>query len=85
MAKTYEEVDKNQKYFAKIKKGSKYESQISWAKAQKHIGYPFPVRLTERGPLDQYCIKGGPGGQYRVEDIDLYTERSGKFIKVRMS
>lgn len=85
MTKTYEDLDRSQRYFAKIKKGSKYESQISWAKAQKHIGYPFAVRLTERGPLDQYRIKGGPGGQYMVEDVDLYTERDGKFVKVRMS
>lgn len=85
MVKTYEGLDRSKKYFAKIKKTSRYAGQIGWAKVQKHIGYPFPVRLTDRSAMEQYCIKGGPGGQYRIEDVDLYIERDGKFVKVRMN
>ena len=72
---TYDELDRGQKYFAKIRKGSKYEGQNAWAKLRpRQYGLPFPVQLTEEGPLDQYCVKGGPGGQYRPEDLDLYVE-----------
>jgi len=84
MAKAYEALDRGQKYFAKIRKDSPYVGQISWAKARPQIGYPFPVRLTDRGPLDEYCVKGGPGGQYRIEDLDIYMEKGGKLVRVKV-
>lgn len=75
-------VNNGQRYFAKIRKTSKYAGQNAIAKARaREYGLPFPVRLTEEGPLDQYCVKGGPGGQYRPEDLELYTERGGKLVR----
>tara|TARA_R110002167_G_scaffold204404_9_gene408573 strand:- start:50844 stop:51716 length:873 start_codon:yes stop_codon:yes gene_type:complete len=37
--------------------------------------YPFPVTIIDAG--GQYQFQGGPGGQYRATDLDLYTRVSG--------
>lgn len=64
-----------QQLYAGIKASSKYHSQIEWGK-QSGYGYPFPVRF-QTDPCG-YVIKGGVGGQYRLEDVELYVIEDGE-------
>lgn len=48
--------------YAEIKKSSKYYGQ--GAKGEK-----FPVTIQSA----RYCVQGGPGGQYRIEDVHLFA------------
>ncbi|MGX5221191.1 hypothetical protein ACVTMO_21445 [Pseudomonas segetis] len=59
-----------QQLYAGIKESSKYHGQIEWGK-QSGYGYPFPVHF-QVDPCG-YVIKGGVGGQYRLEDVELYV------------
>ncbi|MEW5715071.1 hypothetical protein AB1462_22265 [Pseudomonas sp. SB113] len=69
-----------QQLYAEIKKSSKYAHQATWAKSQGP--YPFPVRVVDdRGGL--YCVAGGPGGAYRLADVNLYVIEDGKKVRVR--
>ena len=72
---------------AKIKKSSKYFGQSSVA--DRLAGRPrtdpeiFPVIVVDDGPRD-YVLAGGPGGRYRLEDVDLYAlVGDGKRIKIK--
>lgn len=67
-----------QQLYAEIKETSKYASQIGWM--QLRNAYPFPVRF-EQDPSG-YVVKGGVGGCYRVEDVDLLFKRDGEFHRV---
>lgn len=56
-----------QQLFAEIRKDSKYAHQ---ATHQKRTGpYPFPVLIEP--DCDDYVVKGGYGGQYRLSDVHL--------------
>ncbi|WP_454838683.1 hypothetical protein [Pseudomonas hormoni] len=69
-----------QQLYAEIKKSSKYAHQATWARNQGQ--YPFPVRVVDdHGGL--YCVAGGPGGQYRLTDVNLYVIEGGKKVRVR--
>lgn len=69
-----------QQLFAEIKKSSKYAHQAEWAKSQGQ--YPFPVQVVDdHGGM--YCVVGGPGGQYRLADVNLYVIENGKKLRVR--
>ena len=57
--------------YAKIKRSSKYYKQNFYAVRDGE--YPFPIKITPPTELDDYIIKGGPGGQYRLEDVDLFV------------
>lgn len=62
-----------QQLYAKIKKSSKYYNQNEWAKSDPESwgGFPFAVEICpERGG---YAVQGGPGGQYRLEDVNLFV------------
>ena len=72
---------------AKIKKSSKYFGQSSVA--DRLAGRPrtdaefFPVVVVGDGPGD-YVLAGGPGGRYRLEDVDLFAlVADGKRIKIK--
>lgn len=54
--------------YAEIKKTSKYADQ-------SEPGAKFPVTIQYRpGDCDgSYVIRGGPGGQYRPQDVSLYA------------
>jgi len=69
-----------QQLYAEIKKSSKYAHQATWAKSQGP--YPFPVRVGYDGG-DLYCVAGGPGGAYRLADVNLYVIEDGKKVRVR--
>lgn len=67
-----------QQLYAKIKKSSKYASQI--ALAERDGVYPFPVMIQ---CFNDYVVKGGPGGQYRLKDVALFVKADDKFIKIK--
>lgn len=58
-------------YFARIRPGSKYAGQDN--------GKPFPVRLNDC-PTDGYLWRGGPGGQYRHSDLNLFVKSAGDLV-----
>jgi len=68
-----------QQLYAEIKADSKYASQIGWM--QLRNGYPFPIRF-EQDPSG-YVVKGGVGGCYRVEDVDLLFKLDGEFHRIQ--
>ncbi len=59
--------------YANIRKSSEYFSSQSQPK-------PFPISLSH--DFDGYVIQGGPGGRYRLRDVDLYVFEHGKFHKL---
>lgn len=73
--------------YAKIKRSSKYSYQNQWAKEQGQ--FPFPVEIARDFPDGTgYVIRGGPGGQYTVRDVNLYAlveGREGGLIEVKLS
>lgn len=52
-----------QRLLARIRPASKYFGQ-------GNEGEIFPVCI---GPGGEYCVVGGPGGQYRLADVDLFA------------
>lgn len=52
-----------QQLLARIRPTSKYYGQGD-------EGTLFPVCI---GPTGEYCVLGGPGGQYRLSDVDLFA------------
>lgn len=75
--------------FAKIKKSSKYFYQNRDAENDPRYGLPFKVTINpeyRRGAnadYDDYCVKGGPGGQYCLSDLNLFMQRSdGVFFRI---
>lgn len=64
-----------QQLYAKIKRTSKYADQNETA-AQGSWGLPFPVeiQLSRIAISKDYVVKGGPGGQYRLADVNLFVK-----------
>jgi hypothetical protein len=62
-----------QQLFAKIKRTSKYAAQ-----AGRHEAFPCRV-LPQYG---EYCVQGGPGGQYRLQDVSLWVIHQGKTQRI---
>jgi len=54
-----------QQLFAKIKRSSKYYGQ-------GEEGALFEVFIEAGNPSADYLVQGGPGGQYRLTDVNLY-------------
>jgi hypothetical protein len=52
-----------QKLLARIRTSSKYHGQSD-------AGALFPVVVASNG---EYAVIGGPGGQYRLRDVDLFV------------
>lgn len=72
-----------QQLFAKVRAESKYayQNQLAQADPVRWGGFPFMVRVDPAH--GEYCVQGGPGGQYRLEDVALYVIEDG--IEVRLS
>jgi hypothetical protein len=70
-----------QQLYAKIKKNSKYYGQNQLAKREGN--FPFPVTITNINDPDCYFVQGGPGGQYRLDDVNLFVVDSEKEIRIR--
>jgi len=64
-----------QQLYAGIKGSSKYHSQVAFGISQGY-GHPFPV-CFQTDPCG-FVIKGGVGGQYRLEDVNLYVIEDGE-------
>lgn len=61
-----EHIEAGVKLFAEIRVDSKYFDQSP-------IGQKFGVHI---GGDSNYCVQGGPGGQYRLKDVHLYARTS---------
>ncbi|MCF3643334.1 hypothetical protein LXM94_25610 [Rhizobium sp. TRM95111] len=73
--------------YAKIKKSSKYYYQNELAKKQGQCPFPVEVALDYDSGTG-YVIKGGPGGQYEVRDVNLYAivdGRDGGVVEIKLS
>ena len=69
-----ERVNSGQQLFAKIKRTSKYYGQTE-------RGASFPV-FVEAGYADGYVVQGGPGGQYRLRDVNLFVIDGGREMRI---
>ncbi len=69
----------SQQLYAKIKKSSKYFHQNKVAQ-ENGCGLPFEVRVDVVD--DAYCVAGGPGGRYRLSDINLFVMEDGKEMRI---
>ena len=70
-----------QQLYAKIKKNSKYFGQNQMAKMEDN--FPSPVTITGVHDPERYFVKGGPGGQYRLSDVNLFVKAKGVEIRIR--
>lgn len=69
-----EKVRSGQQLYAKIKRSSKYYGQ-----GEK--GALFEV-FVEAGHPEAYLVQGGPGGQYRLADVNLYIVDEGREVRI---
>lgn len=69
-----EKVKRGQQLYAKIKRSSKYYGQ---GKA----GALFEA-FVEAGEPTGYLVQGGPGGQYKLSDVDLYIVEGGREVRI---
>lgn len=67
-------VKSGQQLYAKIKPSSKYFGQGV-------VDGLFEV-FVEVGHPDAYLVQGGPGGQYRLCDVDLYVVDDGREVRI---
>lgn len=77
------------KLYAKIKKSSEYHHQNPRPDDTVY-GLPFEVTIDpdrvhgDKATWDDYCVQGGPGGQYTLADVELYIKRSdGVPVRIR--
>lgn len=73
-AEKAERLERGQQLYAKIKRTSKYFGQ-----GEK--GALFKV-FIEAGHSDAYLVQGGPGGQYRLSDVNLYIVEDGCEVRI---
>lgn len=66
--------DGAQPLFAEIRQSSRYHYQ---AEAAKQNGHPYPFKVRIEPDADDYVVKGGYGGQYRLEDVCLFVQAQG--------
>ena len=67
-------VKSGQQIHAKIKRSSKYYGQ-------GERGALFKV-FVEAGNPAAYLVQGGPGGQYRLSDVNLYIVEDGREVRI---
>lgn len=73
-AEQTKKVESGQQIYAKIKRTSKYFGQ----------GEPnalFKV-FVDVGHPEAYLVKGGPGGQYRLADVNLFVVADGREVRI---
>lgn len=71
-----------QQLYAKVRIDSKYAYQNKKAeKDPDRWGWPFRVRIVGCRRSD-YLVQGGPGGQYRLDDVDLYVIEDGVEVQI---
>jgi hypothetical protein len=64
-----------QQLFAKIKCSSKYYGQGD-------PGERFAVFIKVCERKDEYVVQGGPGGQYRLRDVNLFVVQDGRELRI---
>jgi hypothetical protein len=69
-----EKVKRGQQLYAKIKKASKYYGQ-------GERGALFEV-FVYTGHREGYVVQGGPGGQYRLADVNIYVVEDGSEMRI---
>jgi hypothetical protein len=71
-----------QQLYAKIKRTSKYAYQNDMAKDQPQLfGLPFKVNVLPSA--SEYCVQGGPGGKYRLQDVQLFViDEAGRQLRI---
>lgn len=69
-----------QQLHAKIKPSSKYSFQNKWAEAEGPL--PFPVTIDPEPAVTGYCVLGGPGGRYRLSDVEIFIIENGRELKI---
>jgi len=69
----------SQQIYAKVKRSSKYSHQNKMAE-QGHWGLPFAVEIS--AIEDAYCVSGGPGGKYRLSDLNLFVIDDAKEVRI---
>ena len=73
-AEKAEQVKRGQQLYAKIKRSSKYYGQAA-------PGARFKV-FVEAGNPSAYLVQGGPGGQYRLADVNLFIVQDGREVRI---
>ncbi|MDF2461786.1 MAG: conserved hypothetical bacteriophage protein [Ramlibacter sp.] len=63
---------------ARIKKSSKYYGQGA-AERPADDGFPVFIKSDPMG----YVVQGGPGGQYRLADVELWALRGTQWILIK--
>lgn len=61
---------KGQQLYAKIKRSSKYYGQTGPHEV-------FCVYIVAEPNYGEYIVQGGPGGQYRLRDVNLFVIQDG--------
>lgn len=69
-----------QQLHAKIKPSSKYFFQNKWAEAEGPL--PFPVTIDPEPAIPDYHVLGGPGGRYRLADVEVFIIKNGCELKI---
>jgi len=73
-AEKAEHVKRGQQLYAQIKRSSKYYGQ-------GERGALFKV-FVEAGNSAAYLVQGGPGGQYRLCDVNLFVVEDGREVRI---
>lgn len=74
-AEKTEKVKSGQQIYARIKQSSKYFGQGDTDDALFEV-------YVEAGHHEAYLVQGGPGGQYRLSDVDLYVVDGGREVRI---
>lgn len=64
----------SQQIYAKIKRNSKYYGQTK-------PGELFAVHIAPQSGWE-YIVRGGPGGGYRLSDVNLFVVEDGQEIRI---
>lgn len=70
-----EKVKSGQQLFARIKRTSKYYGQ-------GERGALFPVYVEAGRSEESYVVQGGPGGQYRLKDVNLFIVDDSREMRI---
>ena len=70
-------VKRGQQLYAKIKKTSKYYGQ-----GEKGALFPVFIDAGRSGYDADYAVQGGPGGQYRLADVNLFVVADGRELRI---
>ena len=62
---------------ASIKKSSKYFGQ-----GKEGARFPVSIQACDPRCADAYVVRGGPGGQYRLADVNLFAVVGDSQVKL---